>query len=98
MLALWTNSFVLILLQTILRLLLLSSKRGSDGVFLEHVLYAGKALVYPLVDLFNLCTIHGFVPVSFISSSVIVPVLKDKTELMLVGLSAVIINLRSWTL
>ena len=41
------------------------------------VLYAGDALVYALTALFNLCIIHGFVPLSF-SSSVIVPVVKDR--------------------
>ena len=50
---------------------------GSDDVFPEHVLYAGDASVYDLTDLFNFCVIHDFVPVSF-SSSVIMPVVKDK--------------------
>ena len=49
---------------------------GSDGVFPEHMLYAGDALVYALTDLFSLYIIHGFLPVSF-SSSVIVPVVKN---------------------
>ena len=51
----------------------------SDGVFPEHVLHAGDALVDVLTDLFNLCVIHGFVSVSF-SSSVIVPVVKDRND------------------
>ena len=60
---------------------------GSDGVFPEHVLCAGDALVYALTDSFNLC-IHGFVPVNF-SSLVIVHVIKDRNG----DVSAVIINL-----
>ena len=43
----------------------------------EHALYAGNALVYTLTYFFNLRIIHGFEPVSF-SSSVIVPVVKDR--------------------
>ena len=61
---------------------------SSDGIFLKHVLYAGNALVYALTDLFVLCIIHGFVPVGF-SSSVIVPVVKDRNG----DASAVIIDL-----
>ena len=52
---------------------------GSDGIFPKHVLYAGDALVYALTDLFDLCIIHGFVPFGF-SSSVIVPVVKDRND------------------
>ena len=63
---------------------------GSDGIFLEHVLYASDALVHALTDLFNLCIINVFVSVSF-GSSVIVPVVKD--IVMVMQVSAVIIDL-----
>ena len=50
---------------------------GCDRIFSEHILYAGDALVYALTDLFNIRIIHSFVTDSF-SSSMIVPVIKDK--------------------
>ena len=81
MLVLWVNSFVLIFTADDIKIAIAKLEKGhasgSDGVFPEHVLYAGDALVYALTDLFNLSIIHSFMLLSF-SSSVIMPVVKDR--------------------
>ena len=51
---------------------------GLDSVSPEMVIYAGDVLVQMLTLLFNMCLLHGFVPESF-GSSIIIPVVKDKT-------------------
>jgi hypothetical protein len=51
---------------------------GLDGITPEMIIYAGDSLVTALVRLFNMCILHGYVPVNF-STSIIVPVIKDKT-------------------
>jgi hypothetical protein len=50
---------------------------GLDKISPEMILYAGNNLSHCLSFLFNMCICHSFVPDSF-STSVIVPVVKDK--------------------
>ena len=50
---------------------------GVDGVQVEHLIYAHPIVIVLLCVLFNVMLTHGIVPTLF-SSSIIVPILKDK--------------------
>ena len=49
-----------------------------DGIFAEHLLYAGDRLPVLLTLLFNMCILHGYLPPQMIST-VLIPIIKNKS-------------------
>ena len=49
-----------------------------DGIFAEHLLYAGDQLPVLLTLLFNMCILHGYLPPQMIST-VLIPIIKNKS-------------------
>jgi len=47
---------------TLFQKLPLNKAPGPDFILAEHLLYAGESLCFFLNLLFNMCTVHGFVP------------------------------------
>jgi len=50
---------------------------GYDGIVKEHLLYAHPSMIVHLMFLFNIMTLHCFVPDNF-GVGVIVPIIKDR--------------------
>ena len=51
---------------------------GNDNIFAEHIRYAYESIFFHLSVFFNACIIHGYIPKSFLSTT-IVPALKNKS-------------------
>ena len=64
-------------LASLLQKLPLNKAPGSDCISAEHLLYADKSLRFFLVNCFNMCIVHRYIPNSCLNTT-IVPMCKNK--------------------
>ena len=44
---------------------------GNDNIFAEHIRYAHESIFFHLSVLFNACIIHGYIPKSFLATTIV---------------------------
>ena len=71
------NTFCVSDIENALKCLKNGKAAGYDGIVKEHLLYAHPSIIVHIMFLFNIMTLHCFVPDDF-GVGVIVPIIKDR--------------------